>query len=163
MVGDPRDRTTYAIAFATLGLALAVLLAGICWLAVQHGTVTEVLSQQCALHPLAHCRPEVSIHHETDTPYIPGGLWIVLAALGGVLVGGLIPSPLWASKNDPSAGDRARRLLTIVVLGILVLVVGVVAALTGTFDDVSLPTCALLAAAAGVLLGLPIPSPGRGD
>ncbi len=162
MVGDPRDRTAYAIAFAALGLALAVLITGICWLAVQHGAETDVLSQQCALHPLAHCRPEVSIHHETDTPYIPGGLWIALAALGGILVGGLIPSPLWTPTQDPWAIDRAWRRLTVVVLAILV-VVCVVAWLAGAFDDVSLSAGAVLATAGGVLLGLPIPSPGRGD
>lgn len=161
MVGDPRDRTAYAIAFAALGLALAVLIAGICWLAVQHGAGTDVLSQQCALHPLEHCRPEVSIHLDTDTPYIPGGLWIALAALGGILVGGLIPSPLWTSKNDPWAIDRAWRLLTTLVLVIMVVVC--VLWFTGAFDDVSLPGCAVLATTGGVLLGLPIPSPGRGD
>jgi hypothetical protein len=162
MVGDPRDRTAYAIAFATLGFALAVLIAGICWLAVQHGTGTEILSQQCALHPLEHCRPEVSIHHETDTPYIPGGLWIALAALGGILVGALIPLPPWPSETRLSSGGLIRRWLAagVTLAGVLLVAA---AAIPGYSRGISLSMGALGAAVVGVFLGLLIPSPGRGE
>lgn len=162
MVGDPRDRTAYAIAIASLGLALAVLLAGICWLAVQHGTGTDVLSQQCALHPLAHCRPEVSIHQDTDTPYIPGGLWIALAALGGVLVGALIPLPPWPVEPQPAPCPRTQYWLPMCVGSAAVLLVAA-AAIPGYSRDILLSMGALGAAAAGVLIGLLIPSPSRGD
>lgn len=162
MVGDPRDRTAYAIAFATLGLALAVLIAGICWLAIQHGAVTDVLSQQCALHPLAHCRPEVSIHHDTDTPYIPGGLWIALAALCGTLVGALIPLPPWPSETRLPSGGFIRRWLPAGVIFAGLLLVAA-AAIPGYSRDISLSMGALGAAVAGVFLGLLIPSPGRGE
>lgn len=162
MVGDPRDRTTYAIAFATLGLALGVLLAGICWLAVQHGTGTDILSQRCPSHPLANCRPEVSIHHDTDTPYIPGGLWIALAALGGILVGALIPLPPWRSEARLPSRSRIWGWLLAGASWAVTLLVGA-AVIPGYSRDVLLSMGALGAAVAGVLLGLLIPSPGRGD
>lgn len=162
MVGDPRDRTAYAIAFASLGFALAVLIAGICWLAVQHGTVTDVLSQQCALHPLVHCRPEASIHHETETPYIPDGLWIALAVLGGALVGALIPSRPLPPGLRLSVTGRPRLDLAIGGVCSIVLVAGAVA-LPGDSRDVLLAIVTLAAAVLGLFLGLLIPSPGRGE
>jgi hypothetical protein len=162
MVGDPRDRTAYAIALAGLGLALTVLIAGICWLAVQHGAGTEVLSQGCALHPLAHCRPEASIHHDTDTPYIPGGLWIALAVLGGALVGALIPSRPLPPGVRLSVTRKPRRALAIGAICSMLLVAGAVA-LPGDARDVLLAIDALAAAVLGLLLGLLIPSPGRGE
>jgi hypothetical protein len=36
MAGDPRDKTAYGFAVASLGFALAVLIAGICWVATEH-------------------------------------------------------------------------------------------------------------------------------
>lgn len=162
MVGDPRDRTAYAIAIAALGLALAVLIAGICWLAVQHGAGTDILSQGCALHPLADCRPEVSIHHDTETPYIPGGLWVALAALGGTLVGALIPSRPLLPRLPLSVTRQPWLALAIGVICSMLLVAGAVA-LPGESKGVLLAIDTLAAAAAGLLLGLLIPSPGRGE
>lgn len=162
MVGDPRDRTAYAIAFASLGLALAVLIAGICWLAAQHGAGTEVLSQQCALHPLAHCRPEVSIHHDTDTPYIPDGLWIALAVLGGALLGALIPSRPLPPGLRLSATGRPRLDLAIGAVCSILLVAGALA-LPADSRDVLLAIVTLAAAVLGLFLGLLVPAPGRGE
>lgn len=162
MVGDPRDRTAYVIALAGLGIALAVLIAGICWLAAQHGAGTEVLSQGCALHPLAHCRPEVSVHHDTDTPYIPDGLWIALALLGGALVGALIPSRPLPPGVGLSATGRHRLDLAIGALCSILLVAGAVA-LPADSRDVLLAIVTLAAGALGLFLGLLIPSPARGE
>jgi hypothetical protein len=162
MVGDPRDRTAYAIAFATLGLALTALIAGVCWLAVQHGTGTDIFAQQCALRSLAHCRPEVSIHHETDTPYVPGGLWIVLAALGGILVGALIPLPAWLAEARLPPSSPIRRWLPAALIAAAVLLVAA-AAIPGYSRDILLSMGGLGAALAGVLLGLLVPSPGRAE
>lgn len=162
MVGDPRDRTAYAIALAGLGLALTVLIAGICWLAVQHGAGTEVLSKGCALHPLADCRPEVSIQHEADTPYIPGGLWIALAFLGGALVGALIPSRPLSPGLRSSVTGRPWLDLAIGALCSVLLVAGAVA-LPADSRDALLAIVALAAAVLGLFLGVLIPSPARGE
>lgn len=156
MVGDPRDRTAYAIAIAGLGLALAVLLAGICWLAIQHGTGTDILSQKCALHPLAHCRPELSIHH--GTPYIPQGLWIALVALGSFFAGTLIPFPLPFSPVIFGSAPEKWWLWNTLRIVALLLVLGAAASIVHVIHD-SLARYA----AAGLLLGLLAPSPGRGD
>lgn len=69
---------------ASLGLALTVVLAGICWIAVQQNSSTKIFADGCAAHALASCRPEISIHN--GAPYIPDGLWISLGLLGLVFV-----------------------------------------------------------------------------
>jgi hypothetical protein len=162
MVGDPRDRTAYAIAIAGLGFALALLIVGICWIAVEHSNSTELLTRRCPLLNAIQCRPAIHIDSASEGSGVPPGLWVAVAALSGVLVGALIPSPLWLKANEvvPRDVDRAWHYLTV---GVFVLL-GVVAVLIALiFGTPSLSAYAVLASAAGILLGLPIPSPGRGE
>jgi hypothetical protein len=49
MLNDPRDPGTYRIAIAALGLALAVLLAGICWIAAVHVDQNKVTMDKLTL------------------------------------------------------------------------------------------------------------------
>jgi len=86
VIGDPRDRSGYGIALASLGLALAVLLAGICWVATQHGDITVLHERGCALEVPIHCRPESWSTTVAKASDIPSVLWIALACLGAIFV-----------------------------------------------------------------------------
>ena len=89
MIGDSRNKTD-AVAIASLGVALSILLAGICWIAAQDGGErTHLTIQRCVLHA-EDCRPEISI--ENDPAAIPTELWIVLGLLGVAFVGTLLLS-----------------------------------------------------------------------
>ncbi len=130
MSGDPRDRTAYGIAIASLGLALAVVLVGLCWIAAEEKSS-------------------------------PGGMWIAAAAIGGVLVGVLIPFSL---RLKPPGGCDASRWPWATIVGVLVIACLCVTALIfGRTHDDSLALYAIATALGGLLIGLPIPSPGRGD
>lgn len=101
-----------------LGLALVVSIAGACWVAAEH---------EC----LRNIAPEV---------------WFIPAALGGVLVGILIP----LANNE-----RA-------IFGAGLLVAAALAAgVVGATIDHLLALCGVGAALGGVFLGLFVPSPGR--
>jgi hypothetical protein len=90
MIGEPRDRTAYSLAIAGLGLTLALLITGICWIAVEPGDSVKTVTHHCSL---GHCRSKEIVHPPLDRPGVPRELWIALAVLGGVLVGTLIPFP----------------------------------------------------------------------
>jgi hypothetical protein len=159
VIGDPRDRTAYAVAIAGLGLALVVALTGICWLASQHGAAsTDVFTHSCALHTPRHCRPALLISHKTLPLVIPAGLQIAAATLGGVLVGALVPFPPWP-LGLAGGHDWVYRVCDAVLFAVsIVLLVFIVLYLFGSTTE-SLRTGAAL----GLLLGLLIPSPARGD
>jgi drug/metabolite transporter (DMT)-like permease len=132
--GDPRDRTAYGIAIASLGLALAVVLVGICWIAIE----------------------------EKSTP---GGMWITAAALGGILVGVLLPFSLRlkpTASPEPNCGIGRwpwAAAFGLVFVGCLC----VTALIFGRTHHNSLALYAIASALGGVLIGLPIPSPARGE
>ena len=115
MIGDPRDRTAYGLAVASIGLALALLVAGICWIAAQHGdsspSSTDVLTLKCPLGEGVKCRPPLHVHVVSAAsdapPRIPGELWAALLALGGVLAGALVPSPL--AEREPDFRQRPEK------------------------------------------------------
>jgi hypothetical protein len=157
MVGDPRDKTAYSIAIASLGLALLLLIGGICWIAAQPGEPAQVIVHRCALAVPIHCRPEVVVNAATDPPGIPDGLGVALAALGGILVGALIPfPPLGTPPKEWMPELRAWALVLAVVCVVLVALTAVIAQ---NVSNQSLAWCAT----GGVLLGLLIPSPARAD
>lgn len=159
MVGDPRDRTAFVIAFAGLGLALVVLLIGISWVSTERGSTSEwsVARQHgCASKNVKRtkrpqkskqCKPLVTLAHTTTPRAIPTGLWISLIAIGGVLVGALIPLPLprWTSRTHADC---------LVVASLLFLMAGVVVVILASHSLTAY-------AVAAVLLGLSIPSPAR--
>jgi hypothetical protein len=170
MLNDPRDSGAYRIAIAALGLALAVLLAGICWIAAVHVTGDTVQMHKTTVHvdkrDLVHDE-RVTVHMERDTAplemgQVPVELWFVLAALGGVFVGALIPFNLRvkSSKQGGAYGpeDFEPDRLVIVVGAILLIAGGI-----GTVEIDSVRWQVLAIAVVGLLLGLPIPSPGRRD
>lgn len=163
MVGEPRDRTAYSVAIGCLGLALVILLIGICWIVVQNSghDVTDVFTHKCALN-VASCRPALYEHSTTFATSIPDGFWIALATIGGALIGALIPfsartlvpepiqglydSTAWEWEWDPAL--------------IVFAAAGLAAATAATLiwaDSL------LLFAIAGLVLGLLIPSPARRD
>jgi hypothetical protein len=44
MIGGPRDKTAYGLVAASFGLALALVLGGICWIAVEKGDTSSGLA-----------------------------------------------------------------------------------------------------------------------
>lgn len=163
MIGDPRDRSAYGISLASLGLALAVLLTGICVVSTQHGDITVLHERQCALEIPIHCRPESWSQSISEEPDVPDGLWIALAALAGVFVGTLIHWPLPESARSPNEirkalQGRARR------TSLAALALAVILGLGTVLADSQSSLLAVLvpgAAAVGIMLGLLIPSPAR--
>lgn len=159
MVGDPRDRTAYSLAIASLGFALVTVLIGLCWLSAQDGDPSSTITtHRCVLRGQIHCGSKVVSTAAVKPPQAPDGLWIALAALGGVLVGVLIPLPL-ATLSQPGerkSGDSTRGLLAAFASGAFIVGLAIAA-----HDDFKPPFvwCAI----GGVLLGLLIPSPARGD
>lgn len=120
-----------------LGLAFVLALVGVCWVAAEH---------KCPRN-------------------IPVELWFLPAAIGGVFVGALLPfapvsssydatKAVWVSRCDPVS----------IALGAVVAVgfgLALLAACVQVQTDHSLALFAVATVLAGVLLGLPIPSPGR--
>lgn len=159
MVGDPRDRTAYRIAFVGLGLALAILLIGISWISTEgesksewtvgrgHGCASQNTKKAKDLKKTERCKPPVTVAHTTTPNQIPTGLWISLIALGGVLVGALIPFPLPRSTSTAHTVCLVLALLLFLLAGI-----AVVGSESKSFTDY---------AVVAVLLGLLIPSPAR--
>jgi hypothetical protein len=159
MVGDPRDRTAYGLAIASLGFALVAALIGICWISALEGDPsTTTTTRHCVLHKPIKCESKVSASAAIKPPLPPDGLWIALAALGGVLVGVLIPLPL-ATLTLPGRsklGSTERSLFAAFALGGFIVAAAIVAQ-----DSLKEPF--IWCAIGGVLLGLLIPSPARGD
>jgi len=85
VIDDPRDRSAFGIAVASLGLALVVLLAGICWVSTQHGDITVLHERGCALEIPTHCRPESWTTTVAKASDIPSELWVALAVLGAAI------------------------------------------------------------------------------
>jgi hypothetical protein len=108
------------------------------------------------LHTPILCESKSVSTDAVKAPPPPDGLWVTLAAFGGILVGILIPLPL-APFLSPARrkGNRDWRLLVALAFGAFISLV------VAAHDDLEEPFvwCAL----GGVLLGLLIPSPARGD
>ena len=159
MIGDPRDKTAFSIAIASLGLALAIALIGVCWLATERGSTTEITISKCPKSSPAKCKSGLSIEHASSGPDVPPGLWLTLVSLGGIFAGTLIPFPLpaWSSTSRDVARDccsvfwngmRTLGFFTLLAAGLLVVILA---------RDDSLAACAV----GGLLFGLLIPSPLR--
>ncbi len=157
MVGESRDRTAYGVAFASLGLALAIVLIGVCWLSTERGSTSERIVHGCEVHAPRACRPSVLVHR-TNSPQIPSGVWVTLALLGGLFVGALIPFPFprWSSPVRLGAQERcghAFRNGAFIVASIAFLAVAAIVASQASAGSLS------CSAVGGLLLGLLIPSP----
>jgi hypothetical protein len=149
VIGDPRDKSGYGVSLATLGLALGLLIAGICWVVVtqQHTDSTHTTLEIC--RTADHCvvsKAEVLSQPST----VPDGLWIALAALGGILVGTLIPLSPLTRRSDRRAPTCNWPVYALLVLAAVIVVLVV--------NPVSTQLI-LTAGFAGLLLGLLIPSP----
>jgi predicted membrane protein len=134
-----RDMAAYQIAFAALGLAVAAVFAGICWIVGQ------------------------SAKEE-----VPVELWFAAGAISGVLVGALLPFSIRMRTSDSLIrGLREAHGAYTLDLGsiagsLLLAIICVVATSVGF--ALGVPQLEVLGTTvAGILLGLPIPSPGRRD
>ena len=157
MAGDPRDRTAYGLAVISLGLALALLIAGICWIAGESGDPAEVVTHHCGLHTGSDCEPATDFRAAQDPPGVPDELWAALAALGGAFVGVLVPFPPTVPRRERWRSDRGDEGVAVAVVWLALVVLAIVVANRALKDSIAL--CAF----GGVLLGLLIPSPARGD
>jgi hypothetical protein len=142
----------YRMAIAFLGLSLVTILAGISWVCAEHWCVRN----------------------------IPVQLWFAACAIGGVFVGVMLPFAPWRRKNDTAkTGDTnltgPKRLVSSLkrwasrvrwgsaLGGVAVALACLAAILLALGADKPLALYAVATALGGVLLGLPIPSPGRRD
>ena len=148
MLNGPRDPWAYRIAIAALGFAVAVVFGGICLVAATPG--------------------EASTGTATFGLRVPMELWFTAGALSGVFVGALIPFRLRGQAPEPDCSctccgpRRDEKDWGSIAGGISLMVVGVAATVVGLVENL-MQMDALGATIAGVLLGLPIPSPGRRD
>jgi hypothetical protein len=141
MPGDPRDTGAYRIAVCAVGLALVVVLAGLCVIvAVDPGEE------------------------------IPKELWAITSALGGGLLGLLAPPPTPSSAPEtaqaPTIPKKMTRSLKILAKdaaanrsALILLLVFAAAATLGAINE-SGQFQALAAASGGALIGLLAPTPG---
>jgi MFS family permease len=151
VIGDPRDRSAYGISLATLGVALTVLLAGICWVITQQPSDSNHTTLEvCRIAD--HC--VVTKVEVLSQPSIASGLWIALAALGGVLVGALVPMFSLIGRSN-----RRERIFNWLVYALLV-TIAVIAVLV---VKPILTQLILAAGLGGLLLGFLIPPPVDGD
>lgn len=135
MVDDPRDPTAYRIAIAFLGLALVTILAGISWVCAEHLCVRN----------------------------IPVQLWFAACAIGGVLVGVLIPFSIY-KRAELNSHESPLVPATEARIGAALLAFAAVAAgAVGAIADHLLALSGVGTVLAGVFFGLFIPSPGRRD
>lgn len=147
MTGDPRDRTTYGIVLASLGLALSVLTAGICWVATQQAAdSTHVTFEAC--ETAGRCISKIEVLSQPTS--VADGLWIALALLGGALAGALVPLLPPTRSLDGSARTCGWLWYPAFALAALVAVLCV---------DPASTRIILGAAFGGLLLGFLIPSP----
>jgi drug/metabolite transporter (DMT)-like permease len=157
VIGDPRDKTGYGVALASLGVALAIVLAGICWISMQQGDEQEVAIHGCVLLKGIHCSPDISVNR--NTPNAPPGLWVALAGLAGVLVGALIPLPSRAPLPRSRDVNSPPWWLWPAIVG-----AGAIVAFVVAHDNhESLPLYVAGGLLVGLLLGLLISLPGQED
>lgn len=135
MLDDPRDVTAYRMAILLLGLSLVATVLGVCWVAAEHRCLRN----------------------------IPEEIWFIPAALGGVLVGILIPFSVH-KRQEPGVHDSPLVCATGAIVGALLLAVAAVATgAVGATVDHLLVLSGVGTALGGVFFGLFIPSPGRRD
>jgi uncharacterized membrane protein len=160
VIGEPRDRTAYTAAIASVGLALSIVVLGIAWITIEHDATVETIARDCSVQ-LKECRSVELTSTSSDTQ-VPDGLWIVLAGFGGVLVGTLIPLSL---RRKPryldEEGCDASRWPWAAITGMAIVATGFLGVLIFGYCNDSLVLYAIGAALGGLLLGLLVPSPGR--
>jgi hypothetical protein len=161
VIGEPRDRGAYGIAIASIGLALSVAILSIAWTTIENDSTTKTAARGCSIH-LKKCQA-VEITSSSSDTHTPDGLWIVLAGLGGALVGTLIPFSLRCKPRylDENECGLARVPWAAILAGGLVLAAALTALIMGRCNDDSLVLYAMGAAFSGLFFGLFVPSPGR--
>lgn len=118
-----------------LGFALAIAIAGVCWVAAE---------RRC-------------------TGNVPAEVWFIPAAVGGVFVGALIPFSTH-KRGAPNSHESPPVGATEAIYGAVILAITAIAACAvGALADHLLALCGVGAALGGVFFGLFIPSPGRRD
>jgi hypothetical protein len=118
-----------------LGLALVASIVGVCWVAAEHECVQN----------------------------IPQEIWFIPAALGGVLVGTLIPFSIY-KREDPNSHEARLVPAPELILGIALLAFAAIAAgVVGATVDHLLALCVVGVVLGGMFFGLFIPAPGRRD
>src|SRR4051812_12442841 len=143
MPGEPPDNGAYRIAVCAVGVALVVVLVGLCVIVA------------------------VGRHDE-----IPKELWAITSALGGGLLGLLAPSPTPSSAAETEQAETAPKKLTrsLKILAkdaganrsvIILLAVFAVSVALGAANE-SGQFQALAAASGGALIGLLAPTPDSG-
>jgi len=123
------------MAIVMLGLVLALVVIGVCWIVAEH---------QCPRN-------------------IPEEIWFLPAAVGGVFVGVLMPFSIH-KREDPNSHESNLVLAKETIAGVgLLALVATAASVVGATVDHLLALCAVGTALGGVFFGLFIPSPGRRD
>ncbi len=133
MLGDPRDRAAYRIAIASIGLALAVVFAGVCTIAA-----------------VGRCVPDELWFISSAA----GGL------LAGTLIPFSLRNA--TSPADPTQDPGSRNTPPLSSEGFLALLV-LAGAVAAVCFGVTLPAQMLGVALGGLIVGLLIPSPSRWD
>jgi hypothetical protein len=195
-VDEPRDSATFRMAVLGLGLSLVIAVIGIAVITAfgqqgKNGLDGQTSNTNIYWGPHKSYTPpgESETHHQNSVgkaelsidgshaARVPENLWLVVAALFGVLVGLLIPTPrlrlLPEMKLDtPGNGETKtvkrsfRERVKIPGLAGLIgftLVVLFVAVFAATGNLGTSKTDGVLVAAFTVLLGILIPSPARHD
>ncbi len=143
-MSDLRDPITYRLAIGSIGFALATVLTAIAWVATIHEKIPAYVHEK----DLASLSKDVPhFHLETslllEVSHVPAELLIAAAALGGVLVGILIPlSVEWPRSHGWIAGA-----------------IGAAAVASLTALAICEHTYGPYAFAVALLLGLQVPSP----
>lgn len=143
MSGDPLDDGAYRIAVAAIGLALVVVLVGLCVI--------------------------VAVGKGGD---VPKELWTTVSALGGGLLGLLAPPPAPSAATKAPRAEKIRekikRSLAIFAKdvwanrSVVILLIVFGAAIAVGAAEKSPQLQALAAASGGALIGLLAPTPGKG-
>jgi len=157
VIAGPRDRTGYGIALASLGVALAIVLIGICWIAVQRSDEPEVTVHGCFSTKRVQCSPEVAVRGSTNPP---SALWVAFGALTGVVVGVLIPFPRESAQplSEAPSGIPLAWLWPAIVAA-----AAAVSLVVAHDNHESLPFYVAGVLFVGLFVGLLIPSPGQRD
>lgn len=160
MLGEPRDRTGYNLAIVSLGVGLAILLLGICWIAVQNSgsEVSDVFTHRCALEPAIHCRPVLYGHEVSSDTAVLDGFWLALAAGFAFLVGMLVPFSFPALRRDSSRSDDSPPAWEWDGPSLVAILIAIGLSIAMTCVD-----SLFLFAIASLLLGFLIPSPAWRD
>jgi hypothetical protein len=164
MLSDPRDAYAYRVAIGFLGIALVVVLAGLCAVSAL-GVQQPRVEQRCGWGDSqgwseragrsrvgsadGDCITTTVTGAQVASPYLSKDLLLITAALAGAL-GGILALPIGGLGFRRSSEWQE----AVVLVLLLVFTASLVLSVTGAVD-----LGALSAAGGGVLVGLLVPSP----